>query len=292
MEREERERRRRVACCHHPDWLKPLIYCYHQVQGLRSLVSLPHFKTCPFLSVFHLSDSAFDPSSAAKRSRTFPLQRKSHPKGGRFLHRALESSLLCIRTTAHSRKSGTQGHRGRFKQVPKPSDCLFTGDYPLPLLEKKTDRRFRPSLNLTQSLNRLLLGSAGNFKVETTAKIMICILVFCESRLQASLSFTLDLTSFNFLVDHSQTFKGLSKVKQPAIRSVFVRDEDSVSRRGRTRLRKEDQELVRKQSRDDSNLLLSSGYRFSRFFGSKRNGEKIRYFFTAITSKRLCRLPL
>lgn len=75
---------------------------------------------------------------------------------------------------------------------------------------------------LTHSLRRLFLGSTGDLDDSMNAQSVIWILVFCVHLRQASLSFTLTLEGYNFLLEYSETFKGLSKVEQLALASCFI----------------------------------------------------------------------
>lgn len=55
-----------------------------------------------------------------------------------------------------------------------------------------------------------------------TAQKMGWVLVFCPHLLQASLAFTIDRSAYDCLLEYSETFKGLSRVKRLAIVLILV----------------------------------------------------------------------
>jgi len=61
---------------------------------------------------------------------------------------------------------------------------------------------------------------------------MIWILVYCPHLRQASLCFTLTLDGYNFLLENSDTFNGLSQIRQLALRAMLIWDDGSVNNRG------------------------------------------------------------
>jgi len=79
-----------------------------------------------------------------------------------------------------------------------------------------TDQKGVPSHFLTQSLKRLFLEGSEDPERMMKAQNVIWILVFCVHLRQASLSFILTLDGYNFLLEYSETFGGLSEVKQLA----------------------------------------------------------------------------
>jgi len=80
-------------------------------------------------------------------------------------------------------------------------------------------------------LKRLHLGSFGALDISMKEQNVIWILVFCVHLRQAALSFTITLEGYNFLLEYSEIFKGLSKVKQLALSPFLIRDDSSIDRR-------------------------------------------------------------
>ena len=68
--------------------------------------------------------------------------------------------------------------------------------------------------------------------------------VFCPYLTQAPIEFNLDKLSFACLLEYSETFKGLSNVKQLALRPRIVWDDDFIYNRGWQRWRGEESNLV------------------------------------------------
>jgi len=100
--------------------------------------------------------------------------------------------------------------------------------FPFPLTEQKEV----PYHFLTHSLKRLFLRGSQDPGRMMKAQNMIWILVFCVHLRQASLSFTLRLDGYTFLLKYWETFKGLSRVKQLALGPRLHWDETPINNRG------------------------------------------------------------
>jgi len=69
-------------------------------------------------------------------------------------------------------------------------------------------------------------------------------IVFYSALTQATLSFNLDYSSFIYLLEYSETFKGLSNVKQLALRPKVIWDDGSINSRRYKRWRGDESSLV------------------------------------------------
>lgn len=102
---------------------------------------------------------------------------------------------------------------------------VFSGGlFAPPSLVQMVEKKRVPFTFLTQSLKRIVISTSDHPRAMIPAQNAICILVFCLQLRQASLGFTIDLHSFNYLVEYVDTFRGLSKVTQLAITTTFVWD--------------------------------------------------------------------
>lgn len=101
---------------------------------------------------------------------------------------------------------------------------LADGLFFFPLVETVGTCQRIPFNFLTSSLKRLRICPFIDLQSGMTAQNMIWILVFSPHLSQASLCFTIDRSSFLFLQDHVNTFRGLSHLKQLAIRPAIVWD--------------------------------------------------------------------
>lgn len=108
--------------------------------------------------------------------------------------------------------------------------------------------------------------------------------MFCSGQLQASLHFNINLLSYNFVLEYSETFKGLSKVTQLALKSQMVWHDNAVNYSGWIGPKKGD-----KSSRG-KNLETTSIYHFLQVTNSldslKINGEALATTATSGNNQR------
>lgn len=96
--------------------------------------------------------------------------------------------------------------------------------FPLPLVERISGR-LNPTPFLTKSFVRLEIGSAFRLEVGVTARNATWILIFCSNLRQAVLTVLFGILDYKFLSESVELFKGLSNLKDLAVKFREIDDE-------------------------------------------------------------------